>query len=67
MVVLPTGLGKTLIAAVVMYNYFRWFPEGKFILYIGLCLRGSFIEKSMNAKFPWVNVKIIKLLYTNRT
>jgi hypothetical protein len=23
---LPTGLGKTLIAAVVMYNYYRWFP-----------------------------------------
>ena len=32
LVVLPTGLGKTLIAAVVMYNYFRWFPEGNVIL-----------------------------------
>ncbi|PIA47286.1 hypothetical protein AQUCO_01400156v1 [Aquilegia coerulea] len=31
MVALPTGLGKTLIAAVVMYNYYRWFPEGKII------------------------------------
>lgn len=30
LVALPTGLGKTLIAAVVMYNYFRWFPEGNF-------------------------------------
>ena len=29
MVVLPTGLGKTFIAAVVMYNYLRWFPRGK--------------------------------------
>ena len=28
LVALPTGLGKTLIAAVVMYNYFRWFPDG---------------------------------------
>lgn len=28
---LPTGLGKTFIAAVVMYNYFRWFPSGKVI------------------------------------
>lgn len=28
LVSLPTGLGKTLIAAVVMYNYFRWFPAG---------------------------------------
>ncbi|KAK4341008.1 hypothetical protein RND71_039509 [Anisodus tanguticus] len=27
LVTLPTGLGKTFIAAVVMYNYFRWFPE----------------------------------------
>eukprot|EP00878_Enallax_costatus_P047031 GHUV01057398.1.p2 GENE.GHUV01057398.1~~GHUV01057398.1.p2 ORF type:complete len:178 (-),score=15.06 GHUV01057398.1:563-1096(-) len=24
---LPTGLGKTLIAAVVMYNFYRWFPR----------------------------------------
>ncbi|KAK1403680.1 ATP-dependent DNA helicase mph1 [Heracleum sosnowskyi] len=31
LVTLPTGLGKTLIAAVVMYNYFRWFPEGKIV------------------------------------
>ena len=31
LVCLPTGLGKTLIAAVVMYNYYRWFPEGKII------------------------------------
>lgn len=29
LVVLPTGLGKTLIAAVVMYNFYRWFPTGK--------------------------------------
>lgn len=31
LVSLPTGLGKTLIAAVVVYNYYRWFPEGKVI------------------------------------
>ncbi|CAN4081441.1 unnamed protein product [Withania somnifera] len=31
LVTLPTGLGKTFIAAVVMYNYFRWFPEGKIV------------------------------------
>jgi superfamily II DNA or RNA helicase len=29
LVVLPTGLGKTLIAAVVMLNFYRWFPKGK--------------------------------------
>ena len=31
LVCLPTGLGKTLIAAVVMLNYKRWFPKGKVI------------------------------------
>lgn len=31
LVCLPTGLGKTLIASVVMYNFYRWFPEGKVI------------------------------------
>eukprot|EP00981_Chlorochromonas_danica_P015780 scaffold14424_cov288-Ochromonas_danica.AAC.2 len=31
LVSLPTGLGKTLIAAVVIYNYMRWFPNGKII------------------------------------
>lgn len=29
LVALPTGLGKTFIAAVVILNMFRWFPEGK--------------------------------------
>ena len=31
LVALPTGLGKTFIAAVVMYNYYRWFPRRKLI------------------------------------
>ncbi|CAL1527140.1 unnamed protein product, partial [Lymnaea stagnalis] len=31
LVVLPTGLGKTFIAAVVMYNLYRWFPQGKIV------------------------------------
>ena len=32
LVSLPTGLGKTHIAAVVMYNFYRWFtPKGKVI------------------------------------
>jgi ERCC4-related helicase len=29
LVCLPTGLGKTLIASVVMYNFYRWFPSGR--------------------------------------
>ncbi|EDV24097.1 uncharacterized protein TRIADDRAFT_26257 [Trichoplax adhaerens] len=31
LVTLPTGLGKTFIAAVVMYNFFRWYPNGKVV------------------------------------
>ncbi|XP_017105264.2 DEAD-box ATP-dependent DNA helicase Fancm [Drosophila bipectinata] len=31
LVVLPTGLGKTFIAAVVMYNFYRWYPQGKIV------------------------------------
>lgn len=31
LVSLPTGLGKTFIAGVIMLNYYRWFPEGKVI------------------------------------
>lgn len=31
LVCLPTGLGKTLIGAVVMYNYYSWFSQGKVV------------------------------------
>lgn len=31
MIVLPTGFGKTFIAAVVMYNFHRWYPQGKIL------------------------------------
>ncbi|KAK2192917.1 hypothetical protein NP493_20g03036 [Ridgeia piscesae] len=31
LVALPTGLGKTFIAAVVMYNLYRWYPQGKVV------------------------------------
>ena len=34
LVCLPTGLGKTLIAAVVMYNYYNWFPNGVVIFMV---------------------------------
>ena len=35
LVCLPTGLGKTLIAAVVMHNFMRWFPEVLTIFSVG--------------------------------
>ena len=28
LVTLPTGLGKTFIAATVMFNFYRWFSDG---------------------------------------
>nr|CAI5851574.1 unnamed protein product [Callosobruchus analis] len=28
---LPTGLGKTFIAAVLMFNFYRWYPIGKIV------------------------------------
>lgn len=31
MIVLPTGFGKTFIAAVVMHNFYHWYPTGKII------------------------------------
>ena len=31
LVSLPTGLGKTFIAAVLMYNYYRWYPDKKVV------------------------------------
>ncbi|KAL7997230.1 putative Zinc finger, RanBP2-type, Zinc finger, PHD-type, uvrABC system, subunit B [Plasmopara halstedii] len=31
LVSLPTGLGKTLVAAVVMYNFYCWFPTGMIV------------------------------------
>ena len=31
LIALPTGLGKTFIAAVVMYNWYRWAPKSKIV------------------------------------
>lgn len=31
LVSLPTGLGKTFIAATIMFNYYRWFPRSKIV------------------------------------
>lgn len=31
LIALPTGLGKTFIAAVVMYNWYRWAPASKLV------------------------------------
>ncbi|VDD83024.1 unnamed protein product [Mesocestoides corti] len=31
LVCIPTGLGKTFIAAVVLYNFLRWYPTGRVV------------------------------------
>ncbi|XP_053701979.1 Fanconi anemia group M protein [Synchiropus splendidus] len=31
LVCLPTGLGKTFVASVVMYNFYRWYPSAKIV------------------------------------
>ena len=41
LVCLPTGLGKTLIAAVVMHNFMRWFPEVLSVFSIGHASQNS--------------------------
>ncbi|KAG2385511.1 hypothetical protein C9374_003326 [Naegleria lovaniensis] len=46
LVCLPTGLGKTLIASVIMYNFHRWFPTGK-IIFIAHTV--SLVEQQINA------------------
>lgn len=53
MVVLPTGLGKTFIAAVVMYNFYRWFPRGKVIF---LAPTRPLVAQQMEACFRVVRI-----------
>ena len=48
LVCLPTGLGKTLIAAVVMFNYYRWFPHGKVV----------FLVRSFGETLPGLSVAL---------
>lgn len=31
LIIIPTGLGKTFIAAMIIINFYRWFPTGKII------------------------------------
>jgi hypothetical protein len=46
LVCLPTGLGKTLIAAVVIYNYYRWFPNGiSFLMYFTIRIEVSLFHR----------------------
>ena len=53
LVVLPTGLGKTLIASVVMYNYYRWFPHG---LVVFMAPTKPLVQQQVEACFKVVGI-----------
>ncbi len=48
LVSLPTGLGKTFIAAVVMYNFYRWYPTGKVVFMAPTKVSLSLLAKYMS-------------------
>lgn len=62
LVALPTGLGKTLIAAVVMLNYFRWFPEGKVKFDINFIVEFKQTHEFLITNIPF-NYKLGKIIF----
>ena len=62
LVSLPTGLGKTLIAAVVMYNYYRWFPQGKVVCEYNIVLHALHYV-AISCKLASPKTKYIKYFY----
>ncbi|XP_053206455.1 Fanconi anemia group M protein homolog [Panonychus citri] len=53
LVVLPTGLGKTLIAAVVMYNLYLWYPRCKIVF---MAPTRPLVKQQMEACFDIVGI-----------
>lgn len=51
LVVLPTGLGKTFIAGVIMYNFYRWFPNGKIVF---MAPTRPLVDQQVNAVHGYV-------------
>lgn len=62
LVALPTGLGKTFIAAVVMFNYFRWFPHGRIIF---MAPTKPLVAQQIEACFKVTGIPQVS--YTTRT
>ncbi|CAG9860162.1 unnamed protein product [Phyllotreta striolata] len=68
LVSLPTGLGKTFIAAVIMFNYYRWYPREKVVFMaptrplvkqqIDACYDITGISKDVTAEITGVGTKI---------
>ena len=62
LVCLPTSSGKTLIAAVVMLNFYRWYPGGKIIFMAPTC---ALVNQQIAACSSFTNIpnsKIIELM-----
>lgn len=59
LVAIPTGTGKTLIAAVVMYNFYRWFPTGKIIF---LAPTKPLVSQQIGACY---NIMVCNTVYLN--
>ncbi|NWU98325.1 FANCM protein, partial [Upupa epops] len=52
---LPTGLGKTFVAAVVMYNFYRWFP----LLMLSLSFPGG--TQALSRRELWTEKRVFFL------
>ena len=62
LVCLPTSAGKTLIAAVVMLNFYRWYPGGKIIFMAPTC---ALVNQQISACSSFTNIpesRIIELM-----
>ncbi|XP_036140271.1 Fanconi anemia group M protein [Monomorium pharaonis] len=59
MVCLPTGLGKTFIAAVVMYNFWRWYPFGKIVF---LAPTKPLVAQQINACYEVMGIPSIDMI-----
>ncbi|CRL07300.1 CLUMA_CG020279, isoform A [Clunio marinus] len=53
LVCLPTGLGKTFIASVVIYNFYRWFPRCKIIF---MAHSRPLVSQQINACYQIVGI-----------
>lgn len=54
LVCLPTGAGKTFIAAVVMMNFYRWYPQGKIIF---MAPTRTLVNQQVEACANFTNIK----------
>lgn len=54
-----TGLGKTFIAAVIMYNFWRWYPFGKIVF---LAPTKPLVAQQINACYEVMGIPSIDMI-----